>query len=117
GLSVRPRRALSPTAAPGARTPAAIAVSGRGAPRALRTAGPRAVNRQRRSRPSLLRLGHRPEIRLVRLEALRVLLLRVLVGHVRRDDDVLAGLPVHRRGDRVLRGELAGVEEPQHLVE
>src|SRR5438128_1863631 len=66
---------------------------------------------------SLLRLRYGPQIWLQRLEALRILLLRVLVGHGRRDDDVLARLPVHWRGDRVPGGQLAGVEEAQHLVE
>ena len=42
---------------------------------------------------------------------------RPLVGHRRRNDDVLAGLPVHRRRHRVLRRQLAGIEQPQHLVE
>src|SRR6266571_7925134 len=59
----------------------------------------------------LLRLRHRPQIRLVRLEALRVFFLRVLVGNRGRDDHVLARLPVDRRRDVVLRVQLQRVEQ------
>src|SRR5258708_1399328 len=41
----------------------------------------------------------------------------LFVGYRRRDDDVLAGPPVHRRRDGVPGGELAGIEQAQHLVE
>src|SRR2546428_2040823 len=68
-------------------------------------------------RRSLLRLRYRAQIRLQRLEALRILLLGVLIGHRRRNDDVLARLPIHRRGDHMPGGQLAGIEEAQHLVE
>src|SRR5213596_3943421 len=40
-----------------------------------------------------------------------------VVGDRGDDDHVLALLPVHRRGHLVLGRELAGVQEPQHLVE
>src|SRR6266516_7541839 len=65
----------------------------------------------------LLRLCHGPQIRLVRLEALRVLFLRFLVGYRGRYDHVLARLPVHRRRHRVLGVQLQRVEEAQNLVE
>src|SRR6267143_1691021 len=54
----------------------------------------------------LLGLCHGPQIRLVRLEALRVFFLRLLVGHRGRYDHVLARLPVHRRRHRVFGIEL-----------
>ena len=57
------------------------------------------------------------EIRLQGAEALRETLLCLIIGHRGDDDHVLALLPIHWGGDRMLRGELAGVEEPQHLVE
>src|SRR3989442_11385963 len=43
----------------------------------------------------LLGLCHGPQIRLVRLEALRGFFLLPLLGHPRRDDHLLAPLPVH----------------------
>src|SRR6267143_869499 len=65
----------------------------------------------------LLRLGDDPQIGLRRLPARGIGLLRFLVGDRGDDDHVLALLPVHRRGHLVLGRELAGVEDPQHLVE
>src|SRR5205085_1401772 len=62
-----------------------------------------------RARRSLLRLRDDAQVGLERLPAGGKLLLRLLVGHGGRDDDVLARLPVNRRGDRVLRRQLAGV--------
>src|SRR5690348_8313563 len=56
------------------------------------------------------------QVRLVGLEAVRILLARLLVRHRRRDDDVLAGSPVRGRGDAVLRIRLQRVEQPQHFV-
>src|SRR6266404_748077 len=60
---------------------------------------------------------HEAHVRLRRAPALRVDLLRFLVGHRARDDHVLARLPVHRRRHLVSGGELDRVEQPQHLVE
>src|SRR5437899_7720213 len=67
--------------------------------------------------PRLLRLGDDTQIRLGRLPAGRVFLLRLLVRHRRKDDDVVALLPVHGCGDFVLGRELYRVEDPQHFVE
>ena len=66
---------------------------------------------------SLQRQLDSAQIRLVRLEALRVALLRVLVGDRGRDDHLFAGHPVGRRRDRLLRAELDRVEHAQDLVE
>ncbi len=44
-------------------------------------------------------------------------LLGLVVGHGRHDDDVLAVLPVGRRGDLVAGGELQAVDHAQDLVE
>src|SRR5438445_11817130 len=65
----------------------------------------------------LLRLRDGSQIGLVRLEPLRILLLRVLVGNRSGNDDVLARLPVHRCGYGVLRVQLNRVEQAQHFVE
>src|ERR1700737_2724449 len=65
----------------------------------------------------LLRLRNGAQIRLVRLEALRIFLLGVLVENRRRNDDVLARLPVYRRGGRIVRVQLKRVAQTQHLVE
>src|SRR2546430_722621 len=70
-----------------------------------------------RSHSSLLRLLHGTQIGFVGLEALRVFLTRVVVRDGRRDDHVLARLPVDRRRYRVLRRELHRIEQPQHFVE
>ena len=68
-------------------------------------------------RPRLLRLRNDPQVRLGRLPAVRILGLRLVVAHRPGDDHVLAALPVHRRGDLVLRGQLQRIEHAQHLVE
>src|SRR5215468_7985270 len=78
--------------------------------------GRRAAPLSWRRKPSL-RLRDRPQIRLVRLVALRILFLRVVVGNRGGDDDVLARLPVHGRRYRVLRVQLQRVEQAQYLVE
>src|SRR5438132_2081619 len=65
----------------------------------------------------LLGLRHGPQIRLERLEALRVLFLRLLVRYRGRNDHVLARLPVHRRRNRVFGVQLQRIEEAQNLVE
>src|SRR5262249_29990130 len=67
--------------------------------------------------PSALRLRHDADIGLRRLPALRPDLLGVVVAHRARDDDVVALLPVHRRRDLVLGGQLQRVDDAQHLVE
>src|SRR5579864_3565943 len=48
---------------------------------------------------SLLGLGNDAQVRLRRLPAARILLLGFVVGDATADDDVVAGLPVHRGGD------------------
>src|SRR6266567_3439308 len=68
-------------------------------------------------RDLLFRLRDGPQIRLVRLEALRIFLPGVLVGNRGGNDDVFARLPVHRRGDRVLCVQLKRIEQTQHFVE
>ena len=65
----------------------------------------------------LVGLGRDPQVGLERLPALRELRLGVLVGDGGDDDDVLAVLPVHRRGDPVVGGELERVDDAQDLVE
>src|SRR5438132_8475197 len=119
-----------------ARHPAATPTSGRAATAAGWPCRPTSLAAEQRSpaggsdeshRPSavlsrarlsdLLRLGDRAQVGLHRLEAGRIGLLRLVIGDGRDDDDVLTLLPVHRRGDLVLAGELARVEEPEHLVE
>src|SRR5690606_7898423 len=67
--------------------------------------------------PLSARLLHVPQVRLQRPPALRELLFRCLVRDARRDDHVLAVLPVHRRRDLMLRRQLDRVEQTQHLVE
>src|SRR5262245_35880428 len=69
------------------------------------------------SKSLLLRLSDEPQVGLHGFEAGGVRLLRLVVGDGGDDDDVLPLLPVHRRRHLVLRRELAGVEEPKHLVE
>src|SRR5207244_4635033 len=61
---------------------------------------PRATTARR-----LLRLRGQAEIGLERPPAVRALRLRLLVAHGGDDDDVLALLPVDRRGPAVLVGE------------
>src|SRR5262249_24873261 len=63
------------------------------------------------------RLWHDPQIRLWRLPALRILPPGILVADRTGDDHILALLPVHRRRDSVLCGQLHGIDHPQHLVE
>src|SRR3954451_10087216 len=62
-------------------------------------------------------LRHDADVGLRRLPALRIELLGFLVRHGPGDDDVLARLPVHGRGDPMLGGELKRVDDAQHLVE
>ena len=68
-------------------------------------------------RRSGLGLRHDPDIGLRRFPALRIGLLRVLVGDGAGDDDVFALLPIHGGRDLVLGGELERVDHAQHLVE
>jgi hypothetical protein len=63
------------------------------------------------------RLRGKAEIRFHGAEAFWETRLSLIIGHRCDDDHVLALLPVHWRCDRMLRRKLAGVEEPQHLVE
>src|SRR5437899_13091109 len=65
----------------------------------------------------LLGLRHGPQIRLERLEALRVLSLRLLVRHRGRYDHVLARLPVNRGRHRLFGVQLPGIDEGQYIVE
>src|ERR1700676_4515670 len=68
--------------------------------------------------PSVLaRLWYEPYVRAGLLPAIRVGLFGLVVGHRARDDDLLAPIPVDRRGDLVLRRELERIDHPQHLVE
>ncbi len=62
-------------------------------------------------------LWHDPHVRRHGLPTVRESLARFRIRHRRHDDDVLALLPVHRCRDLEPRRELAGIEEPQHLVE
>src|SRR5690606_12117903 len=64
-------------------------------------------------RKSVLRLGNNAEIGLQFRPALGVLGLGGLVGYGRHDDDVLALLPVHRRGDLMFGGQLQAVDDAQ----
>src|SRR3990170_4332864 len=64
----------------------------------------------------LLRLRGYAQVRPGRLPALREQLLRVVVVDRAGNNYILALLPVGRRGDLVLRGELHRIEHPQHLV-
>src|SRR5262245_46252058 len=66
---------------------------------------------------SLAGLGQRAQVRLDGGPALGEQLLGLVVGDGRADDDVLAVLPVRRRGDLVLGGELQGVDDAKDLVE
>src|SRR6266446_2805004 len=59
----------------------------------------------------ILRLRHGPEVWLYRLPAAWEFLARLFVGQRGDDDALLALLPVHWRGDRMLRRELDRVEE------
>src|SRR5215467_10092722 len=68
-------------------------------------------------RSPLLGLGHRPQIRLVRLVTLWILLLCFVVGNRRWDDHVLARSPVDRSRNGELRIELHRIEQAQHLIE
>src|SRR2546430_17569271 len=77
-----------------------------GAPRSITAA--RMAMQVFMSPSPLLRLGHDPEIRLRRLPARGLRLLRFLVGDRGDDDHVLALLPVHRRGHPVLGRGPAG---------
>ena len=58
----------------------------------------------------LLRLRNDPNVRPRCSPSVRIRLLRVIVGDGGRDDDILPGLPVGRRGDPVRRGELQRIE-------
>src|SRR5207249_1670047 len=71
----------------------------------------------RRGTAPLSGLRDDADVGLRRLPTLRVSLLRLVVRDGARDDHVLAALPVHRRRDLVLRGELHRVDDAQHLVE
>src|SRR5439155_7625791 len=71
----------------------------------------------RLGRCQLLWLRNDPEIRLRRLPALWITLLRLLVRHWACDDDVLARQPVYWRSHLVLRSELERVDHSQHFVE
>ena len=49
------------------------------------------------------------------LEALGELALGLIAADRRRNDDVLAWLPVHRSGNRVVRGQLKAVDHTEEL--
>src|SRR5690348_7855504 len=65
----------------------------------------------------LLRLRNDPQIRLWRLPAARVFLLRVFIRDGAADDDVITRFPVHRRGDAMFGRELERGEDTQNFVE
>ena len=84
-----------------------------GAQAALEAAASAGGERDRRALQRLLgahslaaRLRNDPDVRLGRLPAVRVRLLRLVVGYRAGDDHVVALLPVHRRRDLVLGGQL-----------
>src|SRR5665213_169421 len=58
----------------------------------------------------LVRLGSETKVRLQGREAFRELHPGILVGDRRRDDHVVAVMPVHRGGDAVFTAELEAVE-------
>src|SRR6266446_10158227 len=62
-------------------------------------------------------LRHDAQVRPRRLPALRVGLLGVVIADRAGDDDVLALLPVGWSRHLVLRGQLQGIDDAQHLVE
>ena len=67
---------------------------------------------------SAIGLRRHAQVRPQRLVALRKFLLDELgILQRRHDDDVLAVLPVARRRDPVVLGELQRIDHPQHLVE
>lgn len=55
---------------------------------------------------------HDPQVGLGSIPAIGIFLLRVLVGHCRDDDHILAGFPVHRGGYLMLGGELDRIKHP-----
>src|SRR5580693_5664886 len=67
--------------------------------------------------PRSLRLRDDSNIRLGRLPASGILLLRFFVRNIAADDDVVARLPVHWRRNFVLGRELNGIDDAQDLVE
>src|SRR5689334_7020718 len=69
-----------------------------------------------RSRASV-RLWNDAQIGAGRLPAAGVLLTRLLVRDRGRNDHIVARPPVDRGGNPMRRGELARIEEAQHLVE
>src|SRR5689334_19196644 len=64
---------------------------------------------------ALFGLGNDADVRLGGLPALRISLLGFVLAYVPGDDDVIALLPVHGRGNLVLRRKLYGIENAQHL--
>src|SRR5581483_4250084 len=66
---------------------------------------------------ALLRLRNNAQVRLGRLPAAGIFLLRLFVAYRSEDDDIIALLPVHGRRDFVLGGELHGINHAQHLIE
>src|SRR5580704_12626043 len=71
----------------------------------------------KKCRGQLFRLRHDPYIRLRRLPATRVLLLRLFIRNIAADDDVFARLPVRRRRDFVFGRELNRIDDPENFVE
>src|SRR5256885_10537938 len=63
-----------------------------------------------------LRLGHDPDVRLRRVPLTEDLLC-IIVRDGAGDDHVVALLPVDRRRNLVVRGQLERVEHAEHLVE
>src|SRR5262245_8136191 len=64
----------------------------------------------------LLRLWDDSKIWLRCFPALRITLLCLFVRYGTRDDHIFALLPVNRRCDLMLRGQLQRVDHPKHFV-
>src|SRR5690349_11854416 len=75
------------------------------------------AHRRPRSRVSAVRLRGRTQVRLEGGEALGEPAGRVLVRESRRDDHVVAVVPIHRGRDRELRAQLQAVEDTNDLVD
>ena len=69
------------------------------------------------SPPIRLRVGERFGYTAWARSTPAVRLLGLFVGHRARNDHIVALLPIHRRGDLVLRGQLQRVDHAQDLVE
>src|ERR1700722_6887340 len=82
-----------------------------------KSAAAAALSYPRRALALLLRCRHHTDVGLRRLPALRIELLRLVVGDGAGEDDVFALLPIGRRRHPVLGVELQRIDHAQHLVE